>query len=477
MVLQRIFTGSECEGEMRSKNIVFNKMRRFLWLAALLPGLLICCLLLGRTASAEDRTCTINGVTFIYTTSSTGTNCKIREIQTNGRSTVTIPDKINGSIVKQLALRSSYWEGETQEYLKVRKFISKSRWFKSKDGVLYSRDMFSLVLYPAGRDGTSFTVPDGVAVLDDGAFMGSRLSEIILPRSLLNIGFGVFKNCTNLTELNLPNQVSSILLGAFSGCTSLTSLFIPPKTSMGWTESGTGISGFRKGYDDLGLTNNTTIKGVSGSDAQGLAEYFGFPFEETDYSLYPAPFEVLKKRNIGIGEETLFTVRSPVRWDYTVNDTKMAVTDWTNLISYQKGNTRKDYGYAKGWKGMLKGVRCGKVKITLTSKADLVYAASTRTMTFKVVPSQPTLKVRSRSHAAKLTWTKSKGASQYLVYVQYPGKRKFKLALTKSSRVKSVTHKGLASGKRYSYKVRSRKKVNGEWYYSAYSQKVSVKVK
>ena len=461
--------------EKRDQNRRINS--KWLRLAALLPGLLICCLLLGRTASAEDRTCTVNGVTFIYTTSSTGTNAKIREIQTNGRSTVTIPDKINGSIVKQLALRSSYWEGETQEYLKVRKFISKSRWFKSKDGVLYSRDLFSLVLYPAGRDGTSFTMPEGVFQIGDSAFRGSRLSEIILPRTLESIGVEAFRDCTNLTELNLPNKVNNIILNPFSGCTSLTSLFIPPGTLMGWTESGTGISGSRKRYHDLGLTNNTTIKGVSGSDAQGLAEYFGFPFEETEYSLYPVPFEVLKKTNIGIGEETLFTVLSPVRWDYTVNNTETAVTDWTNLISYQKGNTWRDYGYAKGWKGMLKGVRCGKVKITLTTQADLIYAASTRTMTFKVVPSRPTLKVRSRSHAAKLTWTKSKGASQYLVYVKYPGKSKFKLALTKSSRVKSVTHKGLASGKNYKYKVRSRRKVGGKWYYSAYSQAVSVKVK
>ena len=92
-------------------------------------------------------------------------------------------------------------------------------------------------------------------------------------------------------------------------------------------------------------------------------------------------------------------------------------------------------------------------------------------------PGRSPLRWFLRSRAVRLTWTKSKGASQYLIYVRYPGKSKYKLALTKSSRVKSVLHRGLVSGKKYSYKVRSRRKVDGKWYYSSYSKAVSVKVK
>ena len=50
-------------------------------------------------------------------------------------------------------------------------------------------------------------------------------------------------------------------------------------------------------------------------------------------------------------------------------------------------------------------------------------------------------------------------------------------ALTKKATVKSVTHKGLTSKKKYSYKVRAFVKVNGKKYYSSFSKAITVKVR
>ena len=55
--------------------------------------------------------------------------------------------------------------------------------YQLQDDVLYSKDGTELFLYPAGKTGTSFTVPDGVKTISDGAFFAAPLQSVTLPRS------------------------------------------------------------------------------------------------------------------------------------------------------------------------------------------------------------------------------------------------------------------------------------------------------
>lgn len=55
--------------------------------------------------------------------------------------------------------------------------------FKSIDGVLYSNDGKELIAYPAGRDGSSFTIPKNVEFIWDGAFVGCKNLENIQVES------------------------------------------------------------------------------------------------------------------------------------------------------------------------------------------------------------------------------------------------------------------------------------------------------
>ncbi|WP_028519781.1 leucine-rich repeat protein [Ruminococcus flavefaciens] len=74
--------------------------------------------------------------------------------------------------------------------------------FCSVDGVLYTKDMKKLVAYPAGRDDTSFTVPDGVEEIGERAFaISPSLEEIVFPDSLRTIDkYALYtKNLKNLT--------------------------------------------------------------------------------------------------------------------------------------------------------------------------------------------------------------------------------------------------------------------------------------
>lgn len=91
---------------------------------------------------------------------------------------------------------------------------------------------------------------------------------------------------------------------------------------------------------------------------------------------------------------------------------------------------------------------------------------------------RPTLKVKAlKGRKNKLTWSKVANADGYIVYVRYPGKKKYVKATSRKAKVKSVTHKGLSKRKVYRYKVRAYKKVNGKIYYSPYSKVKKVRTR
>lgn len=90
---------------------------------------------------------------------------------------------------------------------------------------------------------------------------------------------------------------------------------------------------------------------------------------------------------------------------------------------------------------------------------------------------KPKLKCKRKKGRNKLTWSKVPGATGYQLYVRYPGTKKYVRALTKSSRIKSVTHRGLSRGKVYRYKVRAFVKTGKIKKYGPFSKVVKAKVK
>lgn len=59
----------------------------------------------------------------------------------------------------------------------------------------------------------------------------SSLSSIVLPNSIINIGVDAFKNCYNLTSIVLPESISSIQGATFYNCRQLISIVIPYKVT------------------------------------------------------------------------------------------------------------------------------------------------------------------------------------------------------------------------------------------------------
>ena len=67
-------------------------------------------------------------------------------------------------------------------------------------------------------------IPDGVKEIEHNCFNNEKMTELILPNSLIKIGEGAFQNCTNLKKVEIPDSVSEIGRSAFSGCSSLSEL-------------------------------------------------------------------------------------------------------------------------------------------------------------------------------------------------------------------------------------------------------------
>lgn len=98
----------------------------------------------------------------------------------------------------------------------------------SFDGVLYTKDVRTLLNYPAGKREEYFQVPESVTNIARHAFCDcSSLKSIALPDCLKDIGDGAFVNCTSLVSIDLPDSLQELGEGAFDGCTSLSSINLP----------------------------------------------------------------------------------------------------------------------------------------------------------------------------------------------------------------------------------------------------------
>ena len=119
----------------------------------------------------------------------------------------------------------------------------------NNDGALYNKDISKIIVYPRGKEETTFTIPNsvttigyeafvncnkmieiiipkGVTTLEDKAFYGSGLENISIPESVTTIGKRVFGNCDKLTEVTIPGSIKTIGDEAFWFCNGLKKVII-----------------------------------------------------------------------------------------------------------------------------------------------------------------------------------------------------------------------------------------------------------
>ena len=103
--------------------------------------------------------------------------------------------------------------------------------YRTVDGILYSGDMKTLILCPAGKTG-EITIPDGVERIRKQAFFGSKINKVIFPDSLVRLQKEAFYGCENLKEIDFGNGIEQIggdgSQDIFSGC-AFEKLVFPPQ--------------------------------------------------------------------------------------------------------------------------------------------------------------------------------------------------------------------------------------------------------
>ncbi|MDY4575711.1 MAG: alpha/beta fold hydrolase [Intestinibacter sp.] len=110
-----------------------------------------------------------------------------------------------------------------------------NEYYSSIDGVVFSKDLSTLVMYPAGKKDNviqddlttvDYVVPDNVTTIGEYAFSDSYIQTIILPYGLKNIEEGAFYYCS-LTSVAIPYTVTNIGKRAFGHCSFLAKMSLP----------------------------------------------------------------------------------------------------------------------------------------------------------------------------------------------------------------------------------------------------------
>ncbi len=93
-------------------------------------------------------------------------------------------------------------------------------YFTAIDGVIYSKDLATLVAFPSSYPHKHFIIPETTKIIGDSAFMESRIESIELPNSLVTIEGWAFQG-SSIKCIELPDTITSLGELAFRFCFEL----------------------------------------------------------------------------------------------------------------------------------------------------------------------------------------------------------------------------------------------------------------
>lgn len=107
--------------------------------------------------------------------------------------------------------------------------VDEDSWhFTSRDGVLYSNSLSSLVFCPPSNTVGAFTLPDEVRTIENSAFKDcTGITSITMSDKVTSIGNFAFRGCYNLWSIRLSQQLESLGAAALAGCKGLVSIVLP----------------------------------------------------------------------------------------------------------------------------------------------------------------------------------------------------------------------------------------------------------
>lgn len=104
---------------------------------------------------------------------------------------------------------------EIDEYASAEEVFEGRNYFKAKELPCY-------IFFKSPAE--KIICPNKITSIDDGAFAGAKVKEVVLPDGLRNIGDHVFYDCNSLTTINMPASLQNLGMWSFARCTSLRNI-------------------------------------------------------------------------------------------------------------------------------------------------------------------------------------------------------------------------------------------------------------
>ncbi|MBQ9010834.1 MAG: leucine-rich repeat protein [Clostridia bacterium] len=183
-------------------------------------------------------------------------------IQKRGVVTITIPEGVN------CEMHPCYnWPNLTAIYVP-----KDHATLASVNGMLYTRDLRTLIAVPNAYPEKELAVPEGTLYLGNSVCWGSTLRKAILPDKLKEIGTLAFTASDCLREVNIPDSVRILERGCLSEC-AIESLLIPSKTPV----TKEICEGDNKLREIIVMPGNETVQSIDGvmfsADGETLMAY------------------------------------------------------------------------------------------------------------------------------------------------------------------------------------------------------------
>ncbi|MBO5333747.1 MAG: leucine-rich repeat domain-containing protein [Clostridia bacterium] len=133
------------------------------------------------------------------------------------------------------------WALENNQHVTAFEVDEANEYFCDVDGVLFTKDMKTLLFYPPAKDLqkvkddngndiqiSEYTIPDGVETIRTKAFYKcDKITKIHIPDSVKDIQEKAFFRCSSLKDLTLSKNVEVIGKDAFGFCSALNEINIP----------------------------------------------------------------------------------------------------------------------------------------------------------------------------------------------------------------------------------------------------------
>lgn len=350
--------------------------------------------------------------------------------------------------------------------------------YSDEDGVLYNRDRTVLLRYPVGRHLSSgtYTIPSTVAIVAGCAFEGYNTQNIVIPSNVTVIGDYAFANAGNFNEVTSWEEGTQIIgSGAFYGCTNL-------KVSLPSSVNTIGSYAFA-------YCSNIQID-ISRCTITELADCLFYECDNLHQLVLPQTVVTVgayafagcdnlnevtladSVRTIREGAfyqcQNLHSIEIPDGVTAIENNTFAGCQNLNTVILPDTLTTIGDNAFAN-----CQNIHSINIPENVTYISNTSFAGvdtSKINMTYKVKKTKLRKAKRMGKKKVKLTWKKVDGADGYIVYRSTKKNKGYKAVGTLKNK-SSFVDKKVRKGKKYYYKIRVFKKVQGKKYTSAFSNR------